>query len=153
MLKIMAKRWSENEHLLREKLATTNVSSLTYLDLVKMSYDVIYNTSEKLPSEKIDTNRITVIDNGYYQGTYLFIALFGLCSPSANEYIITFTEYGSCSGCDSLLAITDYCKEYPNDEQISGLMLLCKDIIINTVKPFNSGWRYDEKFSETEYTI
>lgn len=33
---------------------------------------------------------------------------------------------------------------------VDGYMSLCKDILTNTIKPYNYGWRNDSKFDQVE---
>ena len=65
---------------------------------------------------------------------------------------MTYAGYGSCSVCDTLLSITDYDtygKKF-NEHQVNALLTLCKDILTNTIKPYNYGWRYKDIFDTVE---
>lgn len=148
MLKIMLKKWDENQELLKTRIGEIeDISDLDYFDLVKLTFSTIYNNGEQLDSVcDLDIDNITEIDNGDYQGTLLYLIPFDRYQPSETEYLITYVGYGSCSGCDTLQAIRSYNRGKANDEQIQDLLLLCKDIITNTVKPYNYGWRYSELF-------
>lgn len=63
---------------------------------------------------------------------------------------MTYVGYGSCSGCDTLQAIQDYGKDPISEDQLNDFMALCKDIVTNMIKPYNSGWRNEEEFTEVE---
>ena len=63
---------------------------------------------------------------------------------------MTFVEYGSCSACDTLQEIQCFLDTRSRNESIDDLMNLCKDLICNMIKPYNTGWRYDEKFNTIE---
>lgn len=72
-----------------------------------------------------DPKRIHVIDDGDYQGTYLFIIGAGGYQPST--YWSVFVHYGSCSGCDSLqAALYD---DDDKDEITRQVMLLALHIV------------------------
>lgn len=155
MLKILAEQWCKNNNQLKNYLKDNyeKLNSLIYKDIVKIAFEQIYEN--KL--EALDLEHITEIDNGDYQGTLLFIIPFNTYQPSHYEYLMTYIDYGSCSCCDTLqsLQATDY--NYYEDEgqtkekKINGFMYLCKDILCNTIKPYNSGWYRAEQWSETQW--
>jgi hypothetical protein len=58
---------------------------------------------------------MTVIDDGDYQGTQIFIIPTDTYQPSVKDYVMTDTYYGSCSGCDTLQAISGYDYALPTD--------------------------------------
>ena len=156
MLKIMKEKWAKNESLLREAIANIpNVHSISYLDLVKMTFKVIYNTSEEWDSNCLDLDNIVDIDHGNYQGTLMYVIPFDVYQPGPNDYLITHVYYGSCSGCDTLQHIQsigwNWDAHKPDEKQVSGLMTLCRDLVMSTVKPYNYGWRHDDKFDQVEF--
>lgn len=58
----------------------------------------------------IDPEKITMIDDGDYQGTLVFV--IGAVGYQPYRYWYTRVSYGSCSGCDSIQAawgFGDYC--------------------------------------------
>lgn len=61
-----------------------------------------------------DPERVHMIDDGDYQGTLLFLVAADSYQP--DEYWYVRVDYGSCSGCDTLEAISDYSSEPPTDE-------------------------------------
>lgn len=72
-----------------------------------------------------DPGRIHVIDDGDYQGTYLFIIASTSYQPS--DYWYTMVSYGSCSGCDTISAIAaDYEEDYDivSDKQAAAYFTL-----------------------------
>lgn len=110
-------------------------------NLVKIIFDTIcINHFEN----KLDTDHITIIDNGDYQGTLLFVIPYDNYQPSECEHIMTYIDYGSCSGCDALEAI-----RY-SETLVDDLMYICKDIVSNTIKPYNHGWRYSDMWEFVE---
>jgi hypothetical protein len=100
--------------------------------------------------DRLDLGKIHKIDDGDYQGTFLFLIPFDSYQPNEFEYLMTYVGYGSCSGCDALQAIQDYGAEKPTNRQVEDFMRLCKDIITNTIKPYNGGWRQNEDFEQVE---
>lgn len=151
MIKFMKFRWAENEALLRkrfENMCDDELNRLSYKDLVKYICEDIVNTfvesTDYIAGPTVMTDRITEIDNGDYCGTLLFTIPFDVYEPSHNEYFMTYVEYGSCSGCDTLQGI--YYME--REEQINDYMKLCKDIASNFIVPYNIGWRENELFKE-----
>lgn len=155
MLKILYEKWEKNRDALKYKISRIgDVSALEYEDLVKLTFSTIYNEGsgeEIYPYGHLALDYVTVIDNGDYQGTLLFVIPFKTYQPSESEYLMTYVGYGSCSGCDTLMSIIDYTSEPPTEEQVSDLLTLCKDIVTNTIKPYNYGWRYDSLFDNVEF--
>lgn len=153
MLIIFKKCWNKNKKYLKETLSTVKMESLDYKSLVKLTFQTIYNDSDikkNYPYEKLNLNEISIIDNGDYQGTLLFVIPFDTYQPSEYEYLMTYVGYGSCSGCDTLQAITRYEGGRPSEDQVKDLLTLCKDIVTNTIKPYNAGWRNDIIFDPVE---
>lgn len=149
MLKIIRDKWDQNKENLRDSLsAGTNFNNCDYLDLVKLSFEVIFNSGEEC---QLSIEGITEINNGDYQGTLLYLIPFKTYQPSENEYLMTYVGYGSCSGCDTLQAIQGYSDKSLTDEQISDFMTLCKDILTNTIKPYNHGWRQEDGYTQVEF--
>lgn len=150
MIKYCLRKWIKNEDKLKKFFEQDkNLENYDYLDLVKNTVDIILNTKIEEYKEYLwDIDGITVIDNGDYQGTLLFLIPEDTYQPSECEYLMTYVNYGSCSGCDTL----QYIQAYYNDKeyQVKELMSLCKDIICNIIKPYNYGWRNEEEFNTVE---
>lgn len=149
MLKIIVEKWNKNKQKLEKVFREDNSSTFNnceYLDLVKLAFNTILNDKETL----LDIEGITEIDNGDYQGTLLYLIPFNTYHPSEYEYLMTYVGYGSCSGCDTLQAIQDWGEDKLSEQQISDFMELCKDILTNTIKPYDCGWRADERFAQVE---
>lgn len=155
MLKIMKALWDLNQEKLRATLRTrTDLNDCCYEDLVKLTFDTIYNSFDFGYGKKLDTEHITEIDNGDYQGTLLFLIPFYTYQPSEDEYLMTYIGYGSCSGCDALQAAQSWhYDEKLNEEQVQDFMSICKDLICNTIKPYNYGWRHSEEFDPVEEEV
>lgn len=152
MIKIMKECWDKGQEMLREHLKNINMNDVVYEDLVKLTFNVIYNYYAQWSYKRLDMDRITRINHGDYQGTLLFLIPFDTYQPSEYEYLMTYIGYGSCSGCDVLENIKsyNYDTETPTENQVTMLMRVCKDIICNTIKPYNSGWRENEDFEIVE---
>lgn len=155
MTRIMKERWDANNDKLRAVLAErTDLNECDYEYLVKLTFETIYNTSVTGLDRKLDLERITVVDNGDYQGTLLFLIPFDTYQPSEHEYIMTYIGYGSCSGCDVLQAVQscgDYGKKKATEDQLDGFMDICRELICNAIKPYNFGWREDENWNPAEF--
>lgn len=154
MIKFCKEQWDRNKDKLEQALRErTDLDDVIYLTLVKMVVDHIFNPGfkecfgEYRFIDGYDSSKITEIDNGDYQGTLLFLIPLDIYQPSEYEYLMTYIGYGSCSGCDTLQAIQGTWNT-DKDKQISDFMTLCKDIVTNTIKPYNGGWRADKAYFE-----
>lgn len=160
MINIMKIRWNKNRETLRKVLSErTDLNTIEYKELVKLTFDVIFNECNhesnryaiRTHDQPLNLNAITKIDDGDYQGTLLFLIPFDTYQPGENEYLMTYIGYGSCSGCDVLQGLQSFSANEKLDEnQINGFMSLCKDIISNTIRPYNHGWREDELYLPAE---
>jgi hypothetical protein len=148
MLKYCLKKWDAHKDDLEKALAQdTTLNECEYKHLVELVVRYILNGDGRT----WDENEITVVDNGYYQGTLLFL-IHEICyQPDECDYLMTYVGYGSCSGCDTLLHIQGYDNKPPTASQIKDYMDLCKDIVTNMVKPYNTGWRHKEEFEEVKF--
>lgn len=162
MIKILSERWMKNSNKLKEYITTHSkeMNNCNYEDLVKLCFDIIYNTGKDSEDYvyglEADTTGITKIDDGDYQGTLMFLIPFDTYQPSSSDYLLTFVEYGSCSCCDTLQSIQAYGfsnEEALNPGQVKGFMSLCKDIINNTIRPYNYGWRNNPDFDPVDDVI
>lgn len=149
MIKYCYEKWDKNKGILESKLremSSEKLNDIGYNSLLKLTVDSILNDSDYGP--KWNTDKITTIDDGDYQGTFLFLIPEETYQPSAHEYLMTYIYYGSCSGCDTLQHIQSlwYNDESVPEEAIKEFMMLCKDFIMNMVKPYNFGWRHEDTF-------
>lgn len=149
MLKYCLNKWNENKVLLEEKLkkdATLNCCGYVYL--VKLIVDFILNPGIEYDEDHWDSDNITVVDNGDYQGTQLFLIPRKIYQPGEYDYLMTYVSYGSCSGCDTLRSIQEWDNKLLTENQVKDFMTLCKNLLTGMIKPYNSGWRSDEGFEE-----
>lgn len=140
MIKYCLDCWNKNQQSLREQLEKdASLNSCEYEYLVKLVTRYILG----IP---LLTENIIVVDNGDYQGTLLFLIPRDTYQPSEDEYLMTYVGYGSCSGCDTLQAIQECGENIPTPEQLKDFMSLCKDLVTNMIKPYNTGWRATSDF-------
>lgn len=86
-----------------------------------------------------DKERVTVIDEGDYQGLQVFVIGCGGYQPST--YWVTSEYYGSCSGCDTLEATLESNwtegmgrSEGVSEAQLKDYMTLCLHLLQSMVK-------------------
>lgn len=150
MLKYCRDKWYENKDKLEKVIRESrDLNSCKYKRLVEMVVEYILNPADTWgESDEFDKNKITVIDNGDYQGTLIFMIPRDTYQPSINDYLLTYVAYGSCSGCDTLLGIQNWEDEPLTEQQVSDFMTLCRHLVCNIIKPVNENWGLDEKFEE-----
>lgn len=154
-MKIMKDKWARNEKLLKQVFEVrTDLNTINWDDLIKLTFECIYNSDydDDDGFDSLDLDNMTVIDNGDYQGTLLYIIPFKTYQPAEYDYLMTYVGYGSCSGCDTLLEIQNSFEEAHrlDERQIRKFLKLAKDIICNTIRPYNYGWRLVDGFVEEE---
>lgn len=160
MIKFCLDQWEKNKYKLKTTFESEDFAKrfhdCEYEDLVVLVVDKILNPGIDFDWDCWDSTRITMVDNGDYQGTLLFLIPRNTYQPSEDDYLMTYVGYGSCCGCDTLLQIRDvegdYDSELLNEVQIKDLMTLCKDLVTNMIRPYNAGgWRYNPDFDTVEY--
>lgn len=132
MIKEFIDRYYQNKDIL-ENYYKKNKQGLysEYIEIVKALINYVINTKD-IKGYFLDVNNITVIDNGDYQGTLIFLIPLDSYQPSPSEYLFTYVDYGSCSGCDTLQKISDYeYQDYPNNQQVKDYMTLSLHILQN----------------------
>lgn len=146
MIKYCKEKWIKNKTRLHKALLESDFinrdSYCSYEDLVKLSVKHILNDNIN-EDDEWDVDNISEIDNGHYQGTLLYLIPKKTYQPNEYEYLMTYVGYGSCSGCDTLINIQDS----DSEDSIEDYMCLYKDIICNIIKPYNFGWREDDKYN------
>ena len=150
MLKICKDKWDKNQSkLLQNLMERTDLNKCYYKTLVELTFESIMN--EENDMNTYDISKITEIDDGDYQGTLIYLIPFAVYQPAEGEYLMTFINYGSCSACDTLQGIQKWSNDKLTECQLTDFMALCKDIITNTVKPYNSAWRNNEDYNQVEF--
>ena len=131
MVKEFCKAWEANKGNLEEYFRTHEQDEYdSYEALVKLLFDIVINPSMKSDYYRFSTDDMTVLDHGDYQGTLIFILHMDHHLLCVDEYVYTSVNYGSCSGCDTLMRINEYnWDKLPNEEQIKDYMTLCLHLI------------------------
>lgn len=152
MIKYCLEKWEQNKSALEENLRedATALNECDYLYLVKKVVSIILNGGSEDYGHSWSVDKITMIDNGDYQGTLLFLIPEDTYQPSEYEYLMTYVGYGSCSGCDTLQAIQDWGEKNLSEQQVKDFMGLCKDLVCSMIKPYNCGWREEDEFQTVE---
>lgn len=120
--------WDTHKGKLEEFFATHRMEEYdSYEKIVKLIITHILNADDDDGLEL--SPDIKTIDDGNYQGTYLFLVHKEIYQPDINEYWITHNSYGSCSGCDTLMGIMRYDEELPDPQQVKELMTLSLHLI------------------------
>jgi hypothetical protein len=123
MITELIKQWEENKHKLEEYFRTTKQNEYSsYKTIVKKVFEICLPKATDCDNWNLD--RMTVIDDGHYQGTQIFIIPTDTYQPSVDDYVMTNTYYGSCSGCDTLQTISSYDDDLPTNVQVEQYMTL-----------------------------
>ena len=138
MIKDFVIAWDANKEKLREYLSTHEQEDYdSYKKIVTLLFEHVINPYlEEKRGYVYDTKKLHEIDDGDYQGTLLYLIPIDEYQPSHYQYVATFVEYGSCSGCDTLLGISQYDYGMPNSEQVEEYMTLCLHILQHFKYPF-----------------
>lgn len=133
MIKKFVELFEKHKKELRNYLETTeqSVYADSYVALLKC---VIKECFEG----KIADADLNEIDYGDYQGTLIIIFHEDTYQPSSDETFYTVIEYGSCSGCDTLLHISQYDTGLPTKQQVDDYMTLCLEMV-QEIKSFGKG--------------
>lgn len=136
MIKVFVEAWEENKNKLEDYFRNTAQEEYDkYSKIVRKLFEVVINPyleeKGKYPLEKgFNVKDITIVDDGDYQGTQIFIIPLKRYQPSVEDYVYTNTYYGSCSGCDTLLNISSYNTDRkPDEEQIKDYMTLALHLL------------------------
>ena len=144
MIKFALNRWDDNNKRLREVIANTPAKERKkwgYEDLVYLVATTVYEF--ELP----DVRSIRYGGECNYQGTLVFLIPMDDSPFTEREWLMSYIGYGSCTACDTLQMIQ--CNDGESDSDIDavdGYMNLCRDIVSNTILPYNNGWRNDDLY-------
>lgn len=140
MIDSFVKAWDERKSNLEEYFTQTtmDVCGSSYHHLVQKLFELVINPTIDWDIDKYDTNNITIIDDGDYQGTLIFVLHTKCYQPSVTDYVYTSVDYGSCCCCDTLEHINS-CGSYlydelPTDNQVKDYMTLCLHLMQNCHK-------------------
>lgn len=139
MIKEFVEAWNANKDKLFVHFSThEQIDYDSYEKLVKLLFEIVVNPYlEEHYNSGYNIDRLHEINDGDYQGTLLYLLPTDEYQPPACHYVATFVEYGSCSGCDTLLGISNYDEGMPSEEQVKGYMTLCLNILQHCKHPFN----------------
>jgi len=129
MIQELIKQWEENKHKLEEYFRTTNQEeySSSYKQIVVKIFELCLPLADGYNG--FDLDKMTIIDDGNYQGTQIFIIPIDTYQPGLDDYVMTNTYYGSCSGCDTLQGISSYDYGLPTDLQVKEYMTLALHLV------------------------
>lgn len=129
MIKSVVKQWEENKHKLEEYFKTTKQEeySSSYETILQKIIELVVTKKDEY--NKYDATKITVVDDGAYQGTQIFLIPTDTYQPSVEDYLLTDTYYGSCSGCDTLQSICSYENGLPTEQQVKEYMTLALHLV------------------------
>jgi hypothetical protein len=128
MISSIIEQWENNKSKLENYFRTTDQYEYCgYKQIVEKLFELCITNADEHCGFNIE--RMTVIDDGDYQGTKLFIIPKDTYQPSVDDYITTHTYYGSCSGCDTLQSICGYDYGLPTEEQVKLYMTLALHLV------------------------
>jgi len=125
MNKQILKAWDKHNSDLMTAIKSASLDDIDYKQLLELTLKTIFPNNDKKYNGLPHYSRVTVVDSGNYQGTMIFVITADDYQPSASDHWYTCVDYGSCSGCDTLQAITNYDNGLPNEEQAKDLFTLC----------------------------
>lgn len=130
MIKKFVEKWNRYKENLENYFRNTKQEEYQdYKDIVKALFKNVINQGETDHWNKFNIEEMTLIDDGDYQGTQIFIIPLDTYQPNIEDYVVTNTYYGSCSGCDTLLAINEFSSGLPSEEQIHDYMMLALHLL------------------------
>ena len=94
MIQELVKQWEENKHKHEEYFKTTKQEeySSSYKQIVTKVFELCLLKANDYSG--FNLSKMTVIDDGDYQGTQIFIVPKNLYQPSIEDYLITHNYYG-----------------------------------------------------------
>lgn len=131
MLTDFVEAWNENKDKLEKYFKNTKQEKYDeYEKILKQLIKIVINPYLSNKKYKtLDIEKIRVIDDGDYQGTQIYIIPFDLYQPDVEDYVYTNNYYGSCSGCDTLLSISNYQEGIPTPKQVEGYMTIALHLL------------------------
>jgi hypothetical protein len=128
MIQELITQWEENKHKLEEYFKTTKQEEYSsYKQIVTKIFELCLPKADEYSG--FDLSKMTVIDDGDYQGTQIFIIPKDVIQPTSGDYVMTNTYYGSCSACDTLKRICSYEYDLPTDEEVKKYMTLALHLV------------------------
>ena len=142
MNKHFVRCWEKDKHKLAEWFANTDLSWINYGKIVEKLFDLVLTPDTGYSyNSRFKTINIKTIDDGDYQGTMLFLIPEDTYQPDEFQYVVVTVDYGSCSGCDTLLRITEHSDGLPNNQQVSDLMTIALHLVQSAKYVYEKGER------------
>lgn len=126
MIENFVHAWDANKDSLANWLRQINQKELSYKEILRALLVKVINP---FTGEKWNIERIHTVDDGGYQGCQIFIVPKDSYQPLPYEYLTTYQDYGSCSGCDLLESIRYYDGGLPSEEQVKEYMTLALHLL------------------------
>jgi len=123
MIDEFVQKWDERKGTIKNKYKLHHPKN--YSEIVKNVIEILHTEDDC--DDDPDPENIHEIDDGDYQGTLLYVIARKGYQPS--EYWFVKVGYGSCSGCDTLQAITQYEDDPPDDDQVKRYMDLTLHVL------------------------
>lgn len=128
MIPALLTQWEKNKNNLETYFKTTKQEEYSsYEEILKKLFDLCFRETDEYCG--FDLSKMTVIDDGHFQGTQIFIIPKNIYQPSVSDYVTTNTYYGSCSGCDTLQGICYYGDDLPTDDQVKDYMTISLHLV------------------------
>ena len=135
MIKDVIDAWNDRKDILRQAIEKTFLEDVDYEEMVRLiAIHIIGIEEDDLLLVKAETDE--------YQGCICFLFCHDRCS--CYGFHTTLAYYGSCSGCDTILGITQYQTGLPRHDQVDELMDLCLSLVQRIKRPYD----YDAKEME-----
>src|SRR5699024_7459547 len=117
MIPELIKQWDENKYKLEDYFRNTPQDEyMDYEIIVRKIFELCITKYNSYTDRGFNLEKMTVINDGGYSGCEIYIIPANVYYPQATDYVVTNTYYGSCSGCDTLLGISEYKSGIPNEE-------------------------------------
>ncbi len=142
MLNFAAMKWYKYKKDLENYFQSHKQSDYAneYYDFLKITLQIIFpevdNCDDNVQYHTFSTGDMQIIDFCDYSGTLIFVFHLPVYDPDLTETFYTTVDYGSCSGCDTLMGISEYeLEKRPTMAQTQAYMQLALNLIQN-IKPF-----------------
>ena len=142
MLNFVVEKWYKYKKDLENYFQSHKQSDYAeeYYDFLKITLLTIFpevdNCDNNITKHTFCVDDIQAIDFCNYSGTLIFVFHLPVYDPDLTETFYTTVDYGSCTGCDTLMRISNKeLKERPTMAQTQAYMQLALNLVQN-IKPF-----------------
>ena len=131
MIPQVIEQWEKRKHLLEEHFRNGFLDDFDeYEKIVRLLFDIVITEVPNAEYKDWCLDKMTVVDQGDYGGTRIYIIPTDTYQPDMDDYIIMNNYYGSCSGCDTLQGIIGWPSEgKPSEDQVKGLMTIALHLV------------------------